>query len=119
MTTMAKVGEKYGCGRAMWEYNADQNRFGTPEALMLMPYWTNNCIDSMEGLFFESSATTPYHFSTRPSSASPRVTRWSACPTAVSTSPSASSNLQMLGVRYYVAFSPATISRRTPIPNSS
>ena len=29
---------------------------------MLMPYWTNNCIDSMEGLLFESSATTPYHF---------------------------------------------------------
>ena len=28
---------------------------------MLLPYWTNNCVDSMEGLFFESSATTPYH----------------------------------------------------------
>ena len=39
-----------------------ENRFGTPMALMLFPYWTNNCVDSMEGLFFESSATTPYHF---------------------------------------------------------
>ena len=46
----------------MWEYNADENRFGTPEALMLLPYWTDGCIDSMEGLLFESSATTPYHF---------------------------------------------------------
>jgi hypothetical protein len=46
----------------MWEYNSDQQRFGTPEALMTLPYWTNNCVDSMEGLYFESSPTTPYHF---------------------------------------------------------
>ncbi len=60
--TMESVSKKYGCGREMWEYSASENRFGTPEALMLLPYWTNNCIDSMEGLLFESSATTPYHF---------------------------------------------------------
>jgi hypothetical protein len=60
--TMESVSKKYGCGRDMWEYSASENRFGTPEALMLLPYWTNGCIDSMEGLLFESSATTPYHF---------------------------------------------------------
>src|SRR5580700_5681193 len=62
MLTMESVAKKYGCGRAMWEYSASENRFGTPEALMLLPYWTNGCVDSMEGLLFESSATTPYHF---------------------------------------------------------
>ena len=62
MQTMEAVGQRYGCGRAMWEYSPSENRFGTPEALMLLPYWTNGCIDSMEGLLFESSATTPYHF---------------------------------------------------------
>ena len=62
MLTMESVAKKYGCGRAMWEYSSSENRFGTPEALMLLPYWTNGCIDSMEGLLFESSATTPYHF---------------------------------------------------------
>jgi len=62
MTMMNKVGSSYGCGRAMWEYNSDQNRLGTTMALMLLPYWTNNCIGSQEGLVFESSATTPYHF---------------------------------------------------------
>jgi hypothetical protein len=60
--TMEAVSKKYGCGRDMWEYSASENRFGTPEALMLLPYWTSGCIDSMEGLLFESSATTPYHF---------------------------------------------------------
>ncbi len=62
MLTMESVAKKYGCGREMWEYSASENRFGTPEALMLLPYWTNGCVDSMEGLLFESSATTPYHF---------------------------------------------------------
>jgi hypothetical protein len=116
MTTMAKVGEKYGCGRAMWEYNADQNRFGTPEALMLMPYWTNNCIDSMEGLFFESSATTPYHFldqaelSVSPSN--PMVgLPYGGLDVALGVE-----HLQMLGVRYYVAFSPATIKQANADP---
>ena len=56
---MEQVSKHYGCGRTMWEYSDSENRFGTPEALMLLPYWTNGCIDSMEGLLFESSATTP------------------------------------------------------------
>ena len=111
MTTMAKVGQEYGCGRAMWEYNANQNRFGTPEALMLMPYWTNNCIDSMEGLYFESSATTPYHFldqaelSVSPSN--PMV----GLPYGQLDIPLGVEHLQMLGVRYFVAFSPSVIAQ--------
>ena len=62
INTMKKVGSEYGCGRAFWEYSPSLDRFGTPMALMLLPYFTNNCIDSEEGLFFESSATTPFHF---------------------------------------------------------
>ena len=46
----------------MWEYDPSENRFGTTMSLMLLPYWTNGCIDSMEGLLFESSTTTPFHF---------------------------------------------------------
>ena len=100
----------------MWEYNADQNRFGTPEALMLMPYWTNNCIDSMEGLYFESSATTPYHFldqaelSVSPSD--PMV----GLPYGGLDVAFGVQHLQMLGVRYYVAFSPAVIKQANRDP---
>ena len=60
--TMADVGRTNGCGRAHWEYESGLDRFGTPMALMLLPYWTDGCIGSMEGLYFESSATVPYHF---------------------------------------------------------
>ena len=53
-----------GCGRAMWENNGDNGVYGTTMALMLLPHWTDGCIASMEGLFFEASGTTPYHFVT-------------------------------------------------------
>jgi hypothetical protein len=46
----------------MWEYEGDLQRFGTPMALMLLPYFTDGCIGSMEGLYFEASSTTPFHF---------------------------------------------------------
>jgi hypothetical protein len=54
----------HGCGRAMWENNGDNGQYGTTMALMLLPFWSNGCIASMEGLFFEASGTTPYHFVT-------------------------------------------------------
>jgi hypothetical protein len=48
-------------GRIMWEANSDMNKYGTPMALMLFPFWSEGH-PSMEGLFFESSLTTPFHF---------------------------------------------------------
>lgn len=62
VSTMDEVGETNGCGRAMWEHHEDLDRYGTPMALMLLPHWTDGCIGSMEGLYFESSASTPFHF---------------------------------------------------------
>ncbi len=103
--TMKGVSRRYGCGRAMWEYSPSLNRFGTPMALMLLPYWTGGCVDSMEGLLFESSATTPYHFlnqaelSAQPSEA---MVGLDYGPLDV---PLGVEHLQMLGVRYFMASS--------------
>ena len=105
MSTMSRVGAQHGCGRAMWEYNADENRFGTPEALMLLPYWTGGCIDSMEGLLFESSTTTPFHFLNQaelsPSPSDPMV----GLPYGSLDVPLGVRHLQLLGVRYFMAAS--------------
>ncbi len=104
--TMESVSKKYGCGREMWEYSDSENRFGTPEALMLLPYWTNGCIDSMEGLLFESSATTPYHFidqaelSAGPSE--PEV----GLPYGPLDVTLGVQHLQLLGVKYFMAETP-------------
>ena len=64
VTTMTDIGRTNGCGRALWENNEDNGQYGTTMALMLLPHWTDGCIASMEGLFFEASGTTPYHFLT-------------------------------------------------------
>ena len=49
-------------GRIMWEPNSDLNKYGTPMVLMTIPMFTNH--QSVEGLYFDSSITTPFHFLT-------------------------------------------------------
>jgi hypothetical protein len=103
---MTRTGHRYGCGRAMWEYTADENRFGTPEALMLLPYWTGGCVDSMEGLLFESSATTPYHFLNQAELSPSPSEAVVGLPYGPLDVPLGIEHLQLLGVRYFMAFSP-------------
>ncbi len=106
MLTMQDVAKRYGCGRAMWEYSASENRFGTPEALMLLPYWTNGCIDSMEGLLFESSATTPYHFLNQAElSAGPSEPEVGLHYGPLDVTEGVQ-HLQLLGVKYFMAETP-------------
>jgi hypothetical protein len=104
MSTMARVGEEDGCGRAMWEYEGTRlDGYGTPMAPMLLPLWTDGCIGSMEGLYFESSMTTPFHFLNQSELST-------ACSCAQRNLPYPGFNMdqgikhmQLLGVRYYVA----------------
>jgi hypothetical protein len=116
MSTMASTAHRYGCGRAMWEYDSGEQRFGTPMALMLLPYWTHNCVQSMEGLFFESSATTPYHFlnqaelSSAPSNPQVGLT-YGLLNVALGVQ-----HLEMLGVKYYIAFSANTLAQAQADP---
>jgi hypothetical protein len=56
--------ERLRPGRLLWEGGSSLDKYGTPLSLMLVPYWTKGRISSMEGVYFEASATTPYHFET-------------------------------------------------------
>jgi hypothetical protein len=64
MTTMDTLAP----GRALWEPSAKEgdpiNNYGTSLALELLPYWTDGRIGSMEGLYFESTPSTSFHFLT-------------------------------------------------------
>jgi hypothetical protein len=111
ITKMQQVGQQQGCGRALWEYDNDRlNGYGTPMALMLLPYWTNGCIGSMEGLFFEASASTPYHFlmqselSSRPSRPQRNL------PYRDLDVDLGVRQLQLYGVRYYMAFTSRAVA---------
>ncbi len=93
-------------GRIQWEYAKTMNDYGSPMALMLIPYWTQEDFGSMEGLFFESSLSTPFHFlnqaetSKDPSSPIPgldyhRFDFTRGVP-----------HMQLFGIDYYVSYTP-------------
>ena len=110
--TMDWIGETHGCGPALWEYEAGRlGSYGTPMAPMLLPYWTDRCIASMEGLYFEASATVPYHFlmQSELSSAPSRAQRdlpYSGLDVATGVE-----HMRLMGVRYYMAFSSDAVSQ--------
>ncbi len=93
-----------GPGRVQWEANSELNQYGTPMALMLFPYWSQGDNPSMEGLFFESSLTTPFHFlnaaelSRKPSNPIPGLDYRNF------DFDRGSAHMQLFNVEYYVAF---------------
>jgi len=121
LRTMQRIGQDpaHGCGRALWEVNSEINRYGTTMALMLLPFWTDGCIASMEGLYFEASGTTPYHFiaaaaMSQRSSNPVRELRYRDNDARVGVD-----HLLTLGVRYYMAFTPAAIAEAGREPRLS
>ncbi len=97
-------------GRIQWEANNEAlGGYGTPMSLMLFPYWSEGH-PSMEGLFFESSITTPFHFlnaaetSFKPSNPVPGLKYHSLDLERGVT------HMQQYGVQYYAAVTPEAIA---------
>src|SRR5262245_8971469 len=100
--------DKLPPGRALWEGGAALGTYGTPLALMLLPYFTDGRIASMEGLYYESSATTPYHFlsvSTLSAPGNASNPQRNLPYRSLAEFDVGVRYLQKLGVRYYLAFS--------------
>ena len=88
----------------LWEPTSQIGQYGTPLALMLLPYWTDQRIGSFEGLYYESAGTTPYHFLM----AATLTTHPSNAVRGLPYRTSADFNLgvrylQLMGIRYYAA----------------
>lgn len=65
MDKAKEVGATNGCGRVLYEYEDSKlGSFGTTLSPMLLPYWTKGCLQSFEGVYFESSATMAWHWMT-------------------------------------------------------
>ena len=116
--TMKEVGKDVGCGRALWEYDRDElGSYGTPMAPMLLPYWTDGCIGSMEGLYFESSATVPFHFLMQSElSANPSRPMRGLDYRGLDLE-SGIRHMQLSGVRYYLAFSSDAVQEAEQYPD--
>ena len=111
--TMKSLGDDtaHGCGRALLESSGELNKYGTTMSLMLLPHWTKGCIGSMEGLNFEASGTTPYHFIT-----SAAMSKQSSNPVRELRYDNNNAGLgvrymQELGIKYYLAFTKEAIAQ--------
>jgi hypothetical protein len=102
----------------LWENFGGNDKYGTTMALMLLPFWTDGCIGSSEGLFFEAAGTTPYHFlaagaMSQQSSNPVRELRYINNDAAVGVQ-----YLQELGINYYLAVTPEAIAKADEVAAS-
>lgn len=111
VTTMEAVAAERGCGRVMWEYGKEQlDSYGSPMSLMLLPHWTDGCLASMEGLFFESTQTVPFHFINQDELSLEPSRPVRAVPYRGTDLAAGVAHMQLFGVRYYMAFSDSLIA---------
>jgi hypothetical protein len=117
MTTMDKVGRDRGCGRAFAEADHPSfNKFGTLAAFMLLPYWTDGCIGSVnEGL--EVSATSFYEQLVKVELTKTPVIDLHDLPYQNLVVAQGVQHLQLMGVRYYLAVSPETKAQADANPD--
>jgi hypothetical protein len=107
-------------GRAVWEGGGSAiDAYGTPLALMLLPYWTDGRIGSLEGLYYESAASLPYDFMTiaplsGPGNASNPVRGLDY--RTITDFDVGIRQARMLGVRYYLAHSTEAKARADQDP---
>ena len=93
-------------GRVLWENNRDIDRYGTPMAPMLIPYWSEWSHPSMEGLFFESSMSMPFIFITISEMSKQGSNPVPGLRYHNLQMDRGLRHLDMFGVRYYISFTP-------------
>ncbi|MGO9962199.1 MAG: hypothetical protein ACLPUG_02070 [Acidimicrobiales bacterium] len=85
---------------------------------MALPYWTNGCMDTIDGVLFESSTTTPFHFLDQAEYALPGE---SSNPVSFLSYPSFDladgiRHLQFEDVHYFLAVSPQVEAAAKSVP---
>jgi hypothetical protein len=109
--TVQAVAREHGCGRAHVEW--DTGSSSRIPLLWLIPYWTDGCISVTQGLYAQSSATSPYvdAANSRLSPKPENLTRRRPFDVAAGVE-----DLRILGVRYFVAALPETRQAADAVP---
>jgi hypothetical protein len=118
MTTMDDIGQEHGCGRALWEFGREHlDRYGTPMAPMLLPHWTDGCIASMEGLYFESTASVAFHFLMQSELSEKPSRPMRDLPYSEYNLDAGIDHMRLTGVKYYMAFSDTALREASARPD--
>jgi hypothetical protein len=100
---------KYGCGRLNYEYLPDPtatNYFGSTLVQMAFPMWTNGCVDTTEGVYFESSTTNVFHFLDQSELSLSSSDPVAGIPYEQRNVADGVRHLRLMGVKYFLAISP-------------
>jgi 6-pyruvoyl-tetrahydropterin synthase related domain len=101
-------------GRVMWEPSPDYNNFGTPDVLMSLPFFTGH--PTMEGIYYESSITTPYHFLMASELAEHPFNPWPGLPYQIFNLDRGVDHMQMFDIQYFLAWSQRTKAAASASP---
>jgi hypothetical protein len=96
------VARDHGCGRAHTEWDAEGWAGQHVMLMWLIPYWTDGCIGTAQGLYIESSATSSF-VNLANSRLSPTPSLWNARARPDFDLAAGLADLRTLGVRYLVA----------------
>jgi hypothetical protein len=96
------VSREHGCGRAHAEWDQTSWMGDNPMLTWLIPYWTDGCIGTTQGLYIESSATSSF-VNLANSRLSPTPSSWNSRAKPDFDLQAGLADLRALGVRYLVA----------------
>jgi hypothetical protein len=107
ITMLESVASVHGCGNLDYEYSPNtQNVFGSTLVPLSFPMWTDGCIDSAEGVYYESSTSNHFHFLDQAELSLQASNPVVGLPYLSIDVADGIRHLQLTGVKYFLASSP-------------
>lgn len=117
VTMLKRAGAAHGCGNLDYEYSPNtESLFGSTLVPMSFPLWTNGCIGSAEGLYYESSTSNHFHFLDQAELSLQASNPVVGLPYGALNVADGIRHLQLTGVKYFLADSPTVESAASSDP---
>ena len=115
---LERVAAVHGCGRLDYEYSPNTtDAFGSTLVPMSFPLWTHGCIQSEEGVYYESSTSTPFHFLDQAELSLAPSNPVAGLPYQGLDVADGIRHLQLTGVKYFLASSPTVEQQAAADPS--
>lgn len=111
ISKLNNLGRTKGCGRVFIETGDDGLGYGGSSALWQLPYFNKSCLQSWQGMYYESSASTAYWYLAETTVAKQDSKTFYNLPYPLERNFDAGvTMMQLMGVRYLMAHSPEVIA---------
>jgi hypothetical protein len=115
---LERVARAHGCGRLDYEYSPyTTDVYGSTLVPMSFPLWTHGCIQSEEGVYYESSTSTDFHFLDQSELSLDPSNPVVGIPYQPLNVADGIRHLQLTGVKYFLASSPTVEAQAAADPS--